>query len=324
MSKLDLKRLIATLEKRKPSPALGLKFPHRAQIAAQRRKLAKRLEPFFVNAGLDVVGINKVLAESQNELRRVLRGPPSQQKKTFADAQKTFRRGIANRRKALEYLAGPIQPPFINYITLDTPFFLWTHDAGILVDSHMEPWNSWAKIYWDLVTDDYIDNTEELRFYFLWTNPSDSLVAVNINTSLMVQGYISMGGNDNFLVGGFAGLVGGAYLDVNQWGGEPPSSPPPADAHTGRFILEESAPGSSLNGLLDAHRETFDLVDVYDLQINYFAVPAHANVVFQVSLACDSLIDRGGVILVDFANNEFDNKIICPYVQLELYGPASG
>jgi hypothetical protein len=35
---------------------------------------------------------------------------------------------------------------------------------------------------------------EELRFYFLWTNPSNYLVAINIGTSLMFQGYVSMGG----------------------------------------------------------------------------------------------------------------------------------
>jgi hypothetical protein len=62
----------------------------------------------------------------------------------------------------------------------------------------------------------------------------------------------------------------------------------------------------------------------YDLNISYFAVPAYANVVFQVSTLWRSHILGGGGILADFANNEFDNKIICPSVQLELYGPASG
>jgi hypothetical protein len=142
-SKLDLKRLIATLEKRKPSPALGLKFPHRAQIAAQRRKLAKRLEPFFVNAGLDVVGINKVLAESQNELRRVLRGPPSQQKKTFADAQK-FPIGIAEATKLLSTLLDQFNPLYLHNLR----YALFPLDPAMRAYwwTRMEPWNSWAKL----------------------------------------------------------------------------------------------------------------------------------------------------------------------------------
>jgi hypothetical protein len=53
-------------------------------------------------------------------------------------------------------------------------------------------------------------------------------------------------------------------------------------------------------------------------------VAAHANVVFEVRTLWRSHILGGGGILADFANNEFDNKIICPSIQLELYGPASG
>jgi hypothetical protein len=317
----ELKRLIAALEKRKPSTALGLQSLHRTQILAQRRKLAKRLEPFFVKAGFDVDGINKVLTQNQNDLRRILARPPAQAKKTFADAQKTFHRSVENKRKAFEYLAG-IQLPAINFVTLDTPFYLWTHDAGIYVDSHTEPYNNWAKIYWDITSDSEVHYTEELRFYFLWTNPSDSLVALNINTTLMLQAYISMGANSALFVDNWAILTGGVALDVWQWGGAPPSPPPPSDGSTRYLFLSKNLHGSTLFD--DASQGgTFGLADEYDLNISYFAVPAHANVVFQVSTFWDSgFVGDGGVILVDFANNEFDNKIICPYVQLELYGPV--
>ena len=325
LTESELKRLIATLEKRNPTSNLALQFPHGKQIGAQRRRLAKRLEPYFVNAGLDVDGIKKVLADDQNERRRILTKPSSEAKKGIADVQKGFRRSIANRRKALDYLAGrPIQ--LINYITLDTPFYLWTHDAGILVDSHIEPWNNWAKIYWDITSDsdtDHVGYYEELRFYFLWNNPSDSMVVININSSLMLQGHVSMGGSEGYFSSGAAALSGAVFLNANQWGGTPPSSPPPADASTGYGIVSKVIFGSDLFND-QTPGGTFDLGNEYDLHINYFAVPAHANVVFQVSTSWTSQIWNGGVILVDFKYNNTDNKIICPAVQLELYGPAQG
>jgi hypothetical protein len=77
----ELKRLIATLAKEKPRSSLGLQYPHTAKIAAQKRKLAKRLEPFFVKAGFDVDGINEVLTQNQNELREILAKPSAREKK---------------------------------------------------------------------------------------------------------------------------------------------------------------------------------------------------------------------------------------------------
>jgi hypothetical protein len=138
----------------------------------------------------------------------------------------------------------------------------------------------------------------------------------------MFQGHIAMMGNGHIFIPGFAILVGDVELNVSQWGGNSTTSPPPSEAHWTRIIVNKDIQGDSYFRPGD-FGGVFDLVYDYDLQIKNFAVPAHANVLFQVSTSwATGTSDFGGNIYVDFANH--DHKIMCPYVALEVLGEASG
>src|SRR5262249_16730248 len=66
--------------------------------------------------------------------------------KYFSLAEDAFRRGIEDQDKATEQLA-TVAPPFTpTYIRLETPFMIWAEPAHILMDSHIESENNWAKV----------------------------------------------------------------------------------------------------------------------------------------------------------------------------------
>jgi hypothetical protein len=57
----------------------------------------------------------------------------------------------------------------------------------MLVEDHIESGNSWAKLIWiDSQSGDWVDTTT--RFFFVWTNPAEYLVVINVISDLVVRG----------------------------------------------------------------------------------------------------------------------------------------
>src|SRR5262249_8255736 len=147
----------------------------------------KKLEPLFRKV-LPLEKINKLLARDQGELKKLLKKRSPETAKAFAAADDRFRRGLANRREALEVLATTVgsmlNPP--TYVAVD-PFLIWAQPSNILVDSHIEHLSSWAKVYYDLV-EHYSLGYSGLTFYYVWRNPSGSPTVVNAQCSLLFRG----------------------------------------------------------------------------------------------------------------------------------------
>src|SRR5947208_10996605 len=115
------------------------------QRVKSRRAVGQVLEPFLRKAGLDVDGLNKVLAHNQDELRRTFAKQKVEAAKHSAGQRNAFHHAIELGHKALEHLGN--QPPAIgsglsSLISLTTPFLIWEwpHPSpDQLRDSHKDP-----------------------------------------------------------------------------------------------------------------------------------------------------------------------------------------
>jgi hypothetical protein len=153
---------------------------------------------------------------------------------------KRFRHGIDGRRKALEQLAIIAQPYIPTFVVLNTPFLIWANrflphsdeplGTDILIDSHIEPLNNWAKILLNYGKDDDVFfATDRLNFYFIWRNETGSDAVVNVVSYLTVNGSCRVHATSSFwhglLTPNFGQVSIDAELSIFEWWNEPPTEP---------------------------------------------------------------------------------------------------
>ena len=150
---------------------------------------------------------------------------------------KRLRHTIEDRRKALELLTAQPSTPIL--ITIDTPFLIWANrflpgnsdpqGTDILVESHIEPLNSSAKILLNYHLEDPIFATDRLNFYFLWRNETGSDAVVNITSNLTLSGSCRVHANSSVMHGlyapPFSKVTIDAVISVFEWWNEPPTEP---------------------------------------------------------------------------------------------------
>ena len=238
---------------------------------------------------------------------------------------KRFRHGIDGRRKALGQLATIAQPYTPTFIALNTPFLIWANrflpnsneplGTDILVDSHIEPLNNWAKILLNYATDDAFAATDRLNFYFFWRNETGGDAVVNVASYLTLNGSCKVHAKSSFWHGlaapNFSKVSVDAELSVFEWWNEPPTEPlsepgqlqnvtPSLEADGGEFSDDGKSTLVSANCQL-----TYDI----------FRIPSNDVAVFEVGLSLDYKIAEGN-LTADFSND--DNLVLCPYLQLEV------
>ena len=59
----------------------------------------------------------------------------------------------------------------------------------MLVDSQMQPQNSWARFRAEFTSTGSFLNQDELSFYFFWQNDAASDAVVNVSSSMMLTGH---------------------------------------------------------------------------------------------------------------------------------------
>jgi len=238
---------------------------------------------------------------------------------------KRFRHGIDVRRKALELLATIAQPYTPTFIALNTPFLIWANrflphsneplGTDILVDSHIEPLNNWAKILLNYATDDAFFATDRLNFYFVWRNETGSDAVVNVASYLTLNGSCKVHANSSFWHGlatpPFSQVSVDAELSVFEWWNEPPTEPLSEPGQLQNVIPILKAEGGEFSGdgkstLVSANCQ---------LTYNIFRIPSNDVAVFEVGLSLTWGIAEGDVN-VDFSFE--DNLVLCPYLQLEV------
>src|SRR5262249_11521511 len=131
-------------------------------------------------------------------------------------AHEAFRHAVDNRRKTVERLAGLVPPPASWFVDL-TPFLIFDKRFPYLVDSHVEPTNSWVKCSVSARQGAANSDDAEFDYWFLWDNESDYAAVVNVSSSLVFTGHCDVSAAQGIFSGQETTLAIGAKLTLWEW-----------------------------------------------------------------------------------------------------------
>jgi hypothetical protein len=309
----EVQAAISAIKDRKHLDISEVELSQRVQLLRLRRKLGERLQPVFVEAGLDIEKINSILADHQNEVRMALEKEKLKSAEIMEQLSKSLQDRIANQKRALEYRAS-IHHPITTQIFLFTPFSIAAHPAAMLVDAHTEAFRNWAKISYNN-TQNPVGPTR-VSFYFAWTNESQYLAVLDADSWLVAQGFCSAYANYGLFGGGSSSITLYAKLYAYIAG---QSTLQDQLQVSNTLSIDKS--GINYGGGTDLVKE--NISGIYRLSIPNILVPSGRAVVFEVALEVQYAIDDGGISL-SFNDNSPFGYIECPFLDAELLTPPAG
>jgi hypothetical protein len=272
----------------------------RPQIRANQRALKNLVASHLIKTGFEVDKVEVICEQLRTELRLSLEEHKAKAVKNSAHVSETLRRSAHNMYQAFRQLDD--NPKEI----LDKPILIWQTQGIDFPEVQYEPGRSLAKF----VVNATRDGEEEMSFYFLWQNPSDKFVVINVDSCLVFNGLIQA-------------LVGGGFLGQGE---------------ATRLILKanlflfEEPPFTTLSAADTQYVETviamiegwlvppgqIDSAYVHKLaRLHYgpFLVAPFASMLFEVTASMSFLADDGSV-LAEFARGDF--QVMCPGVIITI------
>ncbi len=344
MSKFDISQfklaLIAARERERENSRLHRTHHKPAFPLSNHRALAQILKPALEKAGVDLTNLNQQLAHNQTERRKQFQIQKADLAKPSAAQQSAFHHAIAEGQKALKYLGNlpadaGLGSGLSSVLTLTTPFLIWEWPADqALVDSHIEPLKSWARIRLDVPAyafdNDSGSETREFSFYFYWTNSSQFVAIVKCFSVLGLNGACELYANSGIFSGDSTSLSIDAYLyPVTYWlplspGQDIRSLRLQGDPLQRQNVLNNlTATGGSIFGGADAQGHTFTAASA-GMSYQSFGglqIPAGATALFEVNLTLtahwqgNTLPDE---IIADFSEEKMGYSVECPLVALQF------
>ncbi|MEO6472684.1 MAG: hypothetical protein ABIR57_11965, partial [Aeromicrobium sp.] len=168
---------------------------------------------------------------------------------------------------------------------------------------------------------DYL-TTDDLTFYFYWSNDTGADVVVNVSSVLALNGSILANAYSGWIWSPFwgTGTIGestvtlSARLNVLEWWNQPPTTP---ETQFGQFrdVARLSVEGgwAPISGPTDA-KEQF-VSDAFHLHYDMLHIPRNGVGVFEVTLHADYEVYNGQA-WVDFSRE--DDTILCPSLEIEI------
>jgi len=307
-----LKGVLRSIHERKRLGINQIERSQRSQIAKLRRDLGKRLEPLFVEAGIDVDKINQILAQNQANVREILEKQKAKTANQYAALNERFKSGLENRKKAIEEIAG--KPYLTTPVPILSALTINAFPAGILNDSHIEPANNWAKFGFEWDNDSSDDGLNfTLNFYFAWQNPSNENAVINCHADLVCTGIIQVLANPGLIDPSYSSA--GVVAELRVFVGETEIYDLP-----GQWVLFENIHASGGWGPLgDANLVTVPVSRAVNLSCNGgIQVPGGEIVVFEVTFNGGGEIDGEGQLTFDFDFDPAGFKILCPGLNIDL------
>lgn len=286
---------------------------------ANRRAVENLLASSFAKAGFEVDKFDELLAQNRSALRRIAERRKAEAVERSSSAKDTLRHGVESRRKVMEHLAEltPPESPTVAapkfYELLDRPFTIWPTGGVYVHAEQVEPANSWAKI----TVDSELASVDELSFYFLWQNPSDTHTVIDVDAYLVLNGFCQAGSEGGYFPGTRASQLNvWARLDLLESWNQPPTSPLwQVDQAQQALVLSTDTSGWFDDNATDSEA----VFRGYDLRHNLFLVPPHGEVVIEVALYV-RYASREGSFQVDFASGDFE--VLCPGVLIGMLALA--
>jgi hypothetical protein len=335
MAKIDedeVKRVSAALNRHKHAPRLG---PPTSKILTKNKAEAEKIfTSYFTKTGLPAGKLKELAAKNQIERQKLDGARLAAATENAGAAEAEFHQGMRHWAQALEILSVPFQSSFI---TLDKPFLIWElphPETNIWIDSHVESLNSFVKF--EIITNSGAHSTTFV-FYFIWSNDSDFAAVINVDTSLVLNGLCQVLADDGILSGHHNYLSLAANLLLMRWSGwgvDPATgasndqTPFPFGQSTQfQFAAQLDQYGGDWFDDPSGDNERTFLFRPFPLSADLIPIPARATMLFEVSLTPSYFTEDGGGglndrIAIDFAQDKFSRRVICPFVRLELLTPA--
>ena len=307
LTETQIKAAISARDKEARADA-KLRAATAARIKASRRQGEKALASYLKKTGFDFKAYDRIRAQQQAEMHRLLKEAQKTAIKQSRSRNKELAYGVGNWRKNIEgFRDGALVSQFVPaFEVVDTPFLIWPTNDLELEDSHIEPWNNTAKVrgLWRGT------RQENLRFIFVWENPIDKFVVVNVESNLTVNGACDAFAEGGFLSGSINTLFVQASLHVWEWWNNPPTLLSPQATQTRGILALATHGGGFLSNLGGGNIHSKSASGIFDLRRTLFSLPPHGVAVFEVTLEFFPDNTGGGMIQANFASGEFGVK--CP------------
>ena len=193
-------------------------------------------------------------------------------------------------------------PGQIGHEVLNKPFLIWPTNSVDLEASEIIPVNSFAKFRTRV--DDGDDFIGDVKFFYLWRNPKDTVAVINVTGFVIFNGHCFIGvGGGIFPADRRASVTVEGRLDVLEWFNQPPTSPPQQpDQRVTALTMSEEADGFGEVGAVDAK----DIFRGFGLTATQVIVPPSAVMVFVVvaAVTCNTGEDDS-IAEADFASGAF-------------------
>jgi hypothetical protein len=285
-----------------------------ARMHASRRQGEKALTSYLKKTGFDFKAYDRIRAQQQAEMHRLLKEAQKAAIKRSSSRKKELAYGVENWRKNIErFRDATLVSNFVPaFEVVDTPFLIWPTNNLELEDSHIEPWNNTAKVrgLWRGT------GNENLRFIFVWENPSDKWAVVNVESYLAVNGACDAFAEGGFIAGSINSVFVQASLNVWEWWNQPPTMLSPQATQTRGILALATHGGGFLSNLGGGNVESKSASGIKDLRRTLFSLPPHGVAVFEVALECFYDNTGGGMIQANFASGDFGVK--CPAVVIAV------
>jgi hypothetical protein len=291
-------------------------------LEKNRRAAEKLVTSFLEKAGFDLAKLNEIQTQNQVELQRIEEAQRAEAIRHSSGVKAAFRSAVENRRDIVANLSsvfttgGVQQQPTV---VLDKPFLIWPaypkHHDDLFFDTHnIESWNSWAKVKVQSKASGY-DDLGEVNFYFFWENTSDSYAAINIDTWLMLNGYLEAEVPGSWFGLSPSDIGAAAYLNILEWWNNPPTSPP--DGPNGEQYQDVAYvgiyQGTFPNPVTSRSTRVFRTTDLsHQMEL----VPPHGSVVFEVGANMGYENDSGST-MADFDSGDYE--VMCPFLQIQPF-----
>jgi hypothetical protein len=310
ISASELERVISALPNRRVLDFKPVR-PHSSEFLANQRKLAERIRLLLAKS-IELEKIEKMLADNENEQRRLIEKEKADAYNRLPKIEDTFRHQIDERFKAFELANLIVKPPTI--VVLDTPTYIHATPTSMLTASHIQPRNSTAQIKYATPGEGY-DYVVRLGFYFVWENSSANPVLLeNVASQLVIKGLWETGAASipfpdihTTDVWVFVGL------DLIEWWPQPPTrlnGPYAQSAHlqTDGF---DAWPGPNSQDY-----KYLWVFNSYDLSYSSLTVPPNGSVLFEAYLS--TVIDiTGGTCFASITIQGDDSSVLCPFLQFK-------
>jgi hypothetical protein len=310
--------------------------PPTSKILLDNQKEAQReLRDYFAKTGLSSSKLDKLATNRDTERRKLMDAHIASTLPDSAANGATFRQGMAYQQQALQILANPFES---TYLLLEEPFLIWQYpntDQSTWVDTNYESLNSFVKF---LVNTNGGGTAYQFVFYFIWLNQSNYAAVFNVDTSIVLNGLCQVFATHGAVtyVHNSASLA--ANLTLMRWGGWG------IDPTTGKSNDQTVFPYTQQSQYTDIayidqnggdwfhpphgnDTQAFTY-QPFSMSCDLIPVPAGASMLFEVALLVEYAFEHGGggvndLVKLDFADNQFDRRAICPSLRLELLTPAS-